>query len=104
MKIRRGISGEVEKNVWVKFDIEFEEDDLVRFAVDKLGMSDTSVFTVKEAYIILNAEAEIYIAVEASKYSKDSDRIEKYRQEIAQHRKTQSDIVLQKTRQETDQS
>ncbi len=93
MKIRRGISGEIDKNVWIKFDIEVEEDDLVKVAVERLGSSDTSIFTVKQAYQLLNAEAEIYIAVEASKHVADDAQIEKYRKDIAKNRKVQSDII-----------
>lgn len=59
MRVRMGWSGETESNVWQKFDIELEQDDLIRiFRENDLPIGLDERLPTRVCYQLLQNEAE----------------------------------------------
>jgi hypothetical protein len=76
VRVRQGWSGEVKPNVWAKFDVELEEEDLRRLlAASPLGGNGVpGELSTTLAYRLLEVEAERLVTVKlVTRYGFDYD-------------------------------
>lgn len=65
MKIRRGWSGEISTNQWVKFDIELEQNDLDALVTEEIPEALGNL-TVSEAYKLLGVQAQLIMLIDVA--------------------------------------
>ncbi len=93
MKVRRGWSGEVTPNNWVKFDIELEQTDLDALLAEEVPGAFGSL-TVGDAYRLLGVQAQIIMLSDVCMSIKEAGGdYEKVLEDLVKAKSKKTDIV-----------